>query len=376
LLTAWQTDQAVDHHCHPLRRWPFELTALDLRAAFTEALDPRLAQEHVPQTVAYRDALHRLTAILHCDPTEEAVVEMHNRDDPAAYANRLLDASGDGVLLLDHGFSRNAFSSEEHRAAIHLPQRHIIRLETLAESLIPKFEHHDDWINAVLTHLRQAVKEGAVGVKTIAAYRAGLHLTRVDDGDVAEAFTTIRAKVERAEAIRLSGVPLVHTLLFDAAAVCRDQDVPLQVHCGFGDPDEDLALCSPLGLRPLIQDDTYRGLRIALLHCYPYHLEAAYLCSVYPDVYMDLSLAIPMAGLDGVRAMREALGLCPWSKLLYATDATRLPEVYYVAARAQREALAAALADLVDAAVLSISEAVAAGREVLSGNSSRVYRLA
>jgi predicted TIM-barrel fold metal-dependent hydrolase len=163
---------------------------------------------------------------------------------------------------------------------------------------------------------------------------------------------------------------LCHALLFEAAAECRDLGVPLQVHCGFGDPDEDLAEASPLGLRPLLQDSQYAGLRLALLHCYPYHREAAYLCAVYPDVYMDLSLAIPMAGDDGAQALKEALGLCPFSKLLYATDATRYPEVYLVAALAYREGLARALATTFDAAT-----AVDAGRQVLAANARQLYRV-
>ena len=36
LLRAWADQRAIDHHCHPLRRWPFRLSAVELRAAFTE----------------------------------------------------------------------------------------------------------------------------------------------------------------------------------------------------------------------------------------------------------------------------------------------------------------------------------------------------
>jgi len=57
LLSAWKDQRAVDHHCHPLRRWPFQLTALDLRTAFTEALDPELAERHVINTAGYQAAL-------------------------------------------------------------------------------------------------------------------------------------------------------------------------------------------------------------------------------------------------------------------------------------------------------------------------------
>jgi predicted TIM-barrel fold metal-dependent hydrolase len=351
------------------------VTATDLRSAFTEALDSRIALEHLPQTAVYRDAIGRLARELECEPTEEAVLEMRNRDDPAAYANRLMDQSGNGLLLLDHGFSPDAFTPEQHRAAIRLPQREVIRLETLAEGLIGDCADPRQWFATVREALRESVAAGTVAVKTIAAYRAGLRLRSADADELGVAFSELRTKAERGEMIRLTGAPLCHGLLLQAAAECRDLGVPLQVHCGFGDPDEDLAEASPLGLRMLFHDPRYQGLRIVLLHCYPFHREAAYLCSVYPDVFMDLSLALPIAGVDGAKAVREALGLCPWSKLLYATDASRLPEAYFVAAGVHRQALAEAFAELVEGGILTRHEAVEAGLLVLAGNAGRVYAL-
>jgi hypothetical protein len=90
---------------------------------------------------------------------------------------------------------------------------------------------------------------------------------------------------------------------------------------------------------------------------------------------MDVSLAIPLAALDGARAMAETLGLCPWGKLLYATDASRLPEVYFVAAALHREALADAFAACMQAGILDAAEAAEAGRRVLTGNAARLYRI-
>lgn len=361
----------MDHHCHPLRRWPFQLAALDLRAAFTEAIDRRLPEEHVPQTAGYQAALRRLAATLGCDPTEEAILDQRNRADPAEYANRLLKGTRTGMLLLDYGFAGGeTFLPGEHVRAVHVPQREIVRLESLAEGLVAQASDPRQWFVAVRTALQAAVQAGAVGVKTICAYRAGLRLRPVDTDAVGVAFTMLRNRGERQEPLRLTGAALCHALLFEAAEECRHLNVPLQVHCGFGDPDEDLADASPLGLRPLLHDPQYAGLRVALLHCYPYHREAAYLCAVYPDVHMDLSLAIPMAGHEGARALQEALGLCPFSKLLYATDATRYPEVYLVAAAAYREALAVALAEVFDRPT-----AIDAGRQVLAANARRLYRL-
>ena len=376
LLESWEDVAAVDHHCHPLRRWPFQLTPVELRSAFTEAIDPAIADQHVIHSAAYQDALRRIAAELECDRSEAAILGRRNAADPSAYARQLLGRTATEVMLVDSGFaSSDSFTLEQQQQAIGIPQLEIIRLETLAESLVKTASDPREWFGAIREALRAAVKRGAVGVKTICAYRASLKLEPVDTDALGIAFSALRLRAERGQPLRLTGNALCHALLFEAAEECLALDLPLQVHCGFGDPDEDLAQTSPLGLRPLLIDPAYRGLRLALLHCYPYHREAAYLCSVFPGVYMDLSLTIPFAGLEGVRAMREALGLCPTSKLLYASDATRYPEVYLVAATLHREALAEALGELAERRILSRSAAVDAGRQALAENARRLYRL-
>jgi predicted TIM-barrel fold metal-dependent hydrolase len=293
-----------------------------------------------------------------------------------AYANRLMKKSGTGLMILDHGFAGgDGMSPVEHAAAIEIPQREVIRLETTAERFVASSENVHEWVMAVREAVINAVNGGAVGVKTIAAYRAGLQV-RQRDWKVAETdFKLLRARAAEGRPIRLEGKPLCHLLLLEMAQVCGEVGVPLQVHCGFGDPDEDLALTNPLGLRPLFVEPQLDGLKVVLLHCYPYHREAAYLASVFPGAYMDLSLAVPMAARDGARALDEALGLCPTTKLLYATDATRFPEVYLVAAALHREALAGSLGRLVDTAWLTQTEAIEVGRQVLSGNAKRIYKL-
>ena len=376
LLESWEDVRAIDHHCHPLRRWPFQLTELELRSAFTEAIDPAIAEHHVIHTAAYQGALHRIAAELRCDPSERAILARRNAADPASYARQLLGRTATEVMLVDQGFAAgDAFTVEEQQQATGIPQLEIIRLETLAERLVKTASDPREWFANIRAALRTAIARGAVGVKTICAYRASLMLEPVDTDALGVAFGSLRSRAERDQSLRLAGNAICHALVFEAAKECQELGVPLQVHCGFGDPDEDLADASPLGLRPLLIDPAYRGLRIALLHCYPYQREAAYLCSVFPGVHMDLSLTIPFAALEGGRAMREALGLCPTSKLLYASDATRYPEVYLVAATLHREALAEALGELVERRVMSRSAAVDAGRQVLAGNARRLYPL-
>lgn len=376
LLEAWAKAPAIDHHCHPLIRWPRDLSARELRAVFTEAGDPEILDHHLPAVIAYRDAIRRLASELGCDPTEEAVLAARNKIDPAQYANRLLERTSTGMLLLDTGYTGGGpFSLEEHARDVHVPQREVVRLETMAAPLVRAAPTPADWFKAVRAALREAIQGGAVGVKSIAAYRAGLRLQPVDPAQLKAAYADLHYRALAGESLRISGETLCHSLLYEAAEEIAQLHVPLQFHCGYGDNDEDLLLSNPLGLRPLLVDPRYEGLRIVLLHCYPYHREAAYLCSVYRDVYMDLSLTLPLAGLDGKRAMQEALGLCPWTKLLYASDASRLPEIYFVGAALHREAMAGAFGEFVDHGILTHDQAVAAGVDVLSGNARRVYSL-
>ena len=367
---------AVDHHCHPLLRLTTPLTPADLRHGFTEAIDQVVIREHTHQAVIYRRALRLLATELGCEPTEEAV--LHSRDgvDPAAHSNRLLKQTQTALMILDYGYAGGeAMSPTEHKVTIEISQREAVRLETAAERLLASCDSVTEWTAAARSELRVAVSGGAVGVKTIAAYRAGLQLREPDKVRAAADFKALRGRAAQGRPIRLEGNPLCHALLLEAAAECRELGVPLQVHCGFGDPDEDLALANPLGLRPLFTEPRFAGLKVVLLHCYPFHREAAYLASVFPGVHMDLSLAIPMAAHDGARALQEALGLCPTTKLLYATDATRYAEVYLVAAALHREALARALGELVNASWLTQPEAVEAGHQVLSDNARRIYQL-
>lgn len=376
LLDAWADVKSVDHHCHPLWRWSRDVNALDLRAVFTEATAEDMLMRHVPATVVYQDALRRLARALGCAASEEAVLDARRRAGAAEHTRRLLEVSRTGTMLIDFGFAdRDAFTREEHAGVVPAAQHEVVRLEQVGEQLIDAGDGPPSWFEAVRAELRARVGAGAIAVKSIASYRGGIRLRATDADEVGFLLRQLRAQRAQGAPLRLEGETLCHPLLREAAVECAALGIPLQVHCGLGDTDEDLAAASPLGLRPLLLDPGCRDLQLVLLHCYPYHREAAYLCAVHANVFMDLSLTLPLAGLDGARAMTETLGLCPWTKLLYGSDASRLAEYYLVAAAAHREALAFALAELVARDILTHEVAAAAGTAVLRDNARRLYRL-
>jgi predicted TIM-barrel fold metal-dependent hydrolase len=194
----------------------------------------------------------------------------------------------------------------------------------------------EDGEEAVVELVAAARENGYVGLKTIAAYRTGLEEDRLH-----------RFVLAALEANEATGAPL-----------------PVQVHCGFGDSDLYLSRADPSHLKPVLE--RFRETPFVLLHCYPFVREAGWLAHVYGHVWFDLSLTIPHVSRPA-EMVRQALELAPVSKLLYASDAARAPELYYLAAVWWREALAEVLPELLG------DDAEWAGRRILRENARDLY---
>jgi predicted TIM-barrel fold metal-dependent hydrolase len=174
----------------------------------------------------------------------------------------------------------------------------------------------------------------------------------------------------------LTDKPLLDTLFETTLDVCVETGRPLQVHAGFGDPDIDLLQANPLLLRPMLEDPRRSGLRIVVLHmAYPYVREAAFMTAVWPQVYLDLSLALPFLGPAAVWPLVEILGLAPATKLLYGSDVGALPDLFALAADWGRSALGEALDWLASRHGLTAERAVETARLILSDNAEELYRL-
>jgi hypothetical protein len=303
----------------------------EFRGLFSESPDPR-QWPHIATGLTYRRAMRELAEFFGCEPTEEAVYQHRLRTDPAAYTSSLLQATGTEKLLVDDGFPPPGTGTDwrklgELADCDTLP---VMRVERVAEA---------GGIDAVRQEVAAARENGFVALKTISAYRTGLELEHIH-GFVVAAL----------EANEATGVPL-----------------PVQFHCGFGDSDLYLPRADPAHLKPLIE--RFRETRFVLLHCYPFVREAGWLTHVYGNVWFDLSLTIPHV-FRREAILRQALELAPVSKLLYASDAARTPELYYLAAKWWRQALAAVLPEALPAA-----EAETACLQILRENAVGLYEL-
>jgi predicted TIM-barrel fold metal-dependent hydrolase len=251
--------------------------------------------------------------------------------------------------------------------------RPILRLETLAEALILEHDTYEAMLESFLFQVSRAQAEGYVALKSIVAYRSGLDVRPVSPADAAAAFAGVKMQAGPSGHIRLASKPLCDALLWHALQIAGEQALPVQFHTGFGDRDADLRLANPLHLRAVIEQVQAP---IVLLHAgWPFYREAAHLASIYGHVWLDLSLAIPFATSGIPTMLEDVLGMAPLSKLMFATDAFTMPEIYWLAARWGRWGLGRALETLVDARFLTEEEAWKSARGILGDNARGLYGL-
>jgi uncharacterized protein len=331
-----------DHHAHSLRR--VQPDAPDaFRAHFTESDAPETVARDVQWSLFYHRALADLGGFFGCAPSEQAVLAARARRPLAELTRTMFTDAGIGALLVDPGFrTAEHYDLPGLRALIPCPAGELVRLEVVTERLIPTAAGWPDLRDRFVDEVRAAIRRGVRGLKTIVAYRSGLNLSRWDAAALRVAFRETRDAADHGRT-RLASKPLLDTLLWAALEIAAEHRLPVQVHSGFGDRDLDLRLANPLWLRPAFEHPPFRAITFVLLHCYPYIREAAWLSHVYPHVAMDLSLTVPFAAHGAADAIVEALALAPASKVLLATDAFSIPDLFWLAARHAREALEEAL---------------------------------
>lgn len=368
----------VDNHCHGVRCSQVFEDPVSWRRAFTESADPGMPREHIASTAFYRRLIRALAGFFDCEPEEEVVLAARAASNGPELISALLRDANVEALLLDTGYPppEEVLPEAELGELAGCRTEPMLRLETLMERLITEHGSLEEVKEALVAALGDVRGQGYVALKSIVAYRTGLNI-REWTGEEAEAsFRELRRDAGEGSA-RLAHKPLLDTLLHMAFAEAARQEVPVQFHVGYGDADINLLLGNPLHLRAVLKRPDYRGMPVVLLHgCYPYTREGGYLAALYESVYLDLSYGIPLLGCAEMLSFtREALGVAPISKLLYSSDGIGVPELHWLAALYGRRVLGRALGELVAYRELNLSEAEAAGEDVLRGNASCLYRL-
>ena len=365
----------VDNHCHSLlRRQPADDEAF--RIHLTESYFPEMARDHVPFSMLYRWAIVELAELLGCEATPDAVHAARRARGLESLTREIVQRGRFKTWLIDTGYGGDTtLSIDELRAIAPCRIEQIVRLEPLIESLILESTDFGGFVDAYRASLDDLPGRGIVGLKSVIAYRSGLQLEAVDRQTAAAAFATVHEAGRRAGRLRIESKPLLDHLIVIAVEACARQGIPIQFHTGLGDPDLDLVKVDPAALR-LIFAERFRAAPIVLLHTgYPYVRSLAYLAAMFPNVYADMGEAILFAAGEATEITRELLGLAPASKILFSTDASLVPELYWIAAQLGRRALGCVLDEHIAEGVLDETTAVDWAERILWRNSERLYGL-
>jgi uncharacterized protein len=363
----------VDGHCHPLLRDPDDVRLERFLDLFSEGRAGTM-RDHVVHTGYYWRAIRALAGRLGVAPTAEAVLEERRRLGPDAGHVHFAEA-GIAALLVDTGYPPIAMPLAEMRERLGCAVHEVFRIETCAERLLAPRPTYEDFVADFRGALLDAAAE-CVAFKTIVAYRSGLEIRGWSEDECRASYARAVAAIPPHGTPRLVDKPLLDRLVEMTLDVARETGCPFQVHTGFGDPDIDLIGANPLLLRPVLEDPRWASVRIVLLHmAYPYTREAAFMTAVWPQVYLDLSLAIPFLGAGAVPPLIEILALAPSSKLMYGSDVSALPELFALSAEWGRAALGEALGWLVERDEMDVTDAAEVGRAILAENARELYKL-
>lgn len=367
----------LDQHCHGV-------ISHDPSAAQLEALINEGGLPAAPGTSRW-DSPVGLALRRHCGP----VLDLEPFADPADYLarrnqlgahevnHRLLRAAGPAGLILDTGFRSEEIAAPDAMASLAgVPTWEIVRLEAVAEEVARNGGSAARY-PAALAEALAARLPRAVGLKSILAYRGGFAIdpSPPTTADVIEAAGRWLGEIERGATVRLTDPTLLRFGIWAGVELARDRHLPLQFHVGYGDPDLTLHLTNPSLLTELLKRLGELGMPVVLLHCYPYHREAAYLADMLPNVYVDLGLALTFAGASAGRIVAETMEVAPFTKQVYSSDGFGLAELHHLGAQQFRAGLARVLDGWLADGACTLSEAVRIATLISSENARRIYRL-
>ncbi len=388
----------IDDHCHGFQvadllardpdGWEDRLTMMGMCFLSSGATDPALAE----QVTALRDGTvfaltcrRWLAERFGVPPQSDALAAARRAALEAqreGYVRQLLSEQRLVALIADEGYPQPPVTRAQFEEALGTTLRpdgtadgpRVYRVARI-EPWIVQLQDRDLDFSGFETAFEQYLDEAGadpltVGYKSVIAYRTGLDVTDPTAAEAAAAYVDWKHAGWPKD--RGPGKVVRDYLLRATLRAARRHDRVMHIHVGGGDPDIVLAHVRPQDIFELLHD--HMDQPIILIHGgYPWLEEAAYIASILPFVYIDLSEFLPWTSMGIDHHLATVLGVVPTGKVLYGSDEASEPEVLWVSARMAREALERVLAAAVEQDHLTAVEAVRVGRGVLAENTARLH---
>ena len=325
----------IDHHAHPfaLQGGPLDVSTLTLDVIDDDDRDERRRRDG-PSRLFHELLTVRLSQRLACDAEELSERRADASRDWEPYARGLFADAGITDLVMDAGYAPGGDDQLAELGRLSGCGIHpILRVDTMVDEMIGRDESAQAIVRAVEDAMRGAVERGAVGFKTILAYRTGL---AVDPGaTMRQADESLRSE----DPVRRRGKALRDVVMRRVLAVAGELGRPLQIHTGMGDSDIRLAEANPLLLEEILRTPEGRSAKVALIHgSWPWNEELAYLAATKPNVWAEISLSNIFSPITTADRLLRMLDVAPATKLLMATDGHLEPELFWFAALVLQDA--------------------------------------
>jgi len=155
-------------------------------------------KEDLESTLLYRILLSELGRLMKIEGPHTRVIDERNRryrQDPKRYIKTLFQDAGIEAMLVDTGYPSELFSGysvpiDEFSATVQCRVHEIYRIENLVISLLGKrlsLGEATDEFNQIID---SKIEAGAVGLKSVIAYRTGLAVQKRPDTEVGRAHRT------------------------------------------------------------------------------------------------------------------------------------------------------------------------------------------
>ena len=236
----------------------------------------------------------------------------------------------------------------------------------------------DDWLEACERDLENALRAGAVAVKSALCYQRPLKFERVSKSRAEEGFF---------EVFRTRNYPdwesnficvsrefedyMMHFIL----RLLNRRNLVLQIHTGLLEGQGNrLSYTDPTLMSDLFLE--YPDIKFDIFHIsYPYHYELAALAKMFPNVFINMCWTHIVSPGGCVQAITEFLDTVPYSKISAFGGDYKFVDGVYGHQKIARQNVSKALAIKVEDGVFDVEEAKVIARALLVDNPTRLLGL-
>lgn len=228
----------------------------------------------------------------------------------------------------------------------------------------------DKYLEALDLAFENAVKQGAIGVKSGLAYERTLLYEKPTKSDAERMFAVGLERASYAERKAFQDF-MMHAV----CERCLRHKLPFQIHTGLQAGNYNtITNANPTHLTGLIQE--FKDVRFDIFHGgYPFVIEAGILAKYFPNVYVDACWLAHISPSAYKRALSEWLEIVPASKIFaWGGDHEQIDQSY-ASLMLAKDLIADVLSEKVVSNYFGEKTAIQVAERIIGGNAIEVYGL-